>query len=75
MAAPVLMYGIESRTLTKIRENKLKLLKFLRGVKGYTLRYHITNAHKARALYIYFISDKIKRNKENWIQHINTKNV
>ena len=66
MAAPELVYGSESWTLTQNQRKRIEAveIKFLRRVKECTLRDHIRNADIKQKLNIYLINDKIKQNKK-----------
>lgn len=76
MAAPVLLYGCESWTMRKKDTSRIQTteMKFLRRIKGCTLRDRIRNIDIREELDIYSINDKIKRNKEEWKSHIDRMN-
>ncbi|KAF6206398.1 hypothetical protein GE061_017631 [Apolygus lucorum] len=72
MATPVLSYGSESWTITQRDKQKIQTveMKFLRRVKGCTLRDQIRNEHIREELGVYSVNEKIAEARENGLQHI-----
>jgi hypothetical protein len=72
MAVPSVIYG--SETWVDLKRNKSRIqsaeMRFLRRVKGCTLRDQIRNDDIRRELDIFSLNRKIEDNKRNWIDHV-----
>ena len=73
LAVPVVLYGSEAWTTTKLKEQRLRAaeMAFLRKIKGLTREDRVRNMTIRNELKITPLEDKVLSYKQKWREHVN----